>query len=346
MTETHVTTEAGRTLNLRVGEWVEVRPIPEIIATLDVNGALDGLPFMPEMVQYSGKCFRVFKSAHKTCDTIELSVIRRMDNAVHLEGLRCTGEAHGGCQASCLLFWKEAWLKRVTAPVSGPRGAGTAAGRTGDDSAFVEVLQVHTRQPARPDDNVERFRCQATDLLKATHEIRKRDRFDPRTYVKDVTSGNVSIREFVFYGLLAMINAFTRTWFNRRYPSLRGLGGDKTPAVELNLQPGELVQVRSKMEILTTLNSRLRNRGLLFDYEMVPYCDNGTYRVLRRVERIINEKTGKMMTFSNACLILDGVACGGKLSSCRMFCPRSIYQYWHEVWLKRASPEAGAPADL
>src|SRR5208282_3103330 len=35
---------------------------------------------------------------------------RRVHQAIHLD-TRCDGSAHGGCQASCLLFWKEAWLK-------------------------------------------------------------------------------------------------------------------------------------------------------------------------------------------------------------------------------------------
>ena len=45
--------------------------------------------------------------------------------------------------------------------------------------------------------------------------------------------------------------------------------------------------------------------------------------------------TGKMRKMSNDCIILDGVACGGCLSSHRLFCTRSIYSYWREVWLKR-----------
>src|SRR5262245_31995892 len=97
-------------LNLRAGEWVEVRSVEEILATLDDQQCLDGLPFMPEMLPYCGKRFRVYKSAHKTCDTIQTFAIRRMDDAVHLDNLRCDGGAHGGCQAGCLLFWKDAWL--------------------------------------------------------------------------------------------------------------------------------------------------------------------------------------------------------------------------------------------
>src|SRR5262245_35615858 len=101
---------------LRVGDWIEVRSRDEILSTLDERGCLDSLPFMPEMLKYCGKRFRVYRSAHKTCDTIKEYKIRRMTNAVHLEGLRCDGEAHGGCQAGCLLFWKEAWLKPIATP--------------------------------------------------------------------------------------------------------------------------------------------------------------------------------------------------------------------------------------
>ena len=80
----------------------------EILATLDSEGGVDGLPFMAEMLQYCGRRFRVFKSAHKSCNTLGGGGIRRMPDAVFLEDLRCDGQAHGGCQAGCLLFWKKA----------------------------------------------------------------------------------------------------------------------------------------------------------------------------------------------------------------------------------------------
>jgi hypothetical protein len=117
----------------------------------------------------------------------------------------------------------------------------------------------------------------------------------------------------------------------------------KTPSVVLDLQPGEYVRVKSMEEITATLDVNNKNRGLMFDVEMVPYC-GGTYRVLSRVQRIVNEKTGRMMTLPNACVILDGVVCTGCISSHRLFCPRSIYSYWHEIWLERAeSPASCSP---
>ncbi|MGD0614565.1 MAG: hypothetical protein ABSA69_03870, partial [Verrucomicrobiota bacterium] len=77
-----------------------------------------------------------------------------------------------------------------------------------------------------------------------------------------------------------------------------------------------------------------KNRGLFFDAEMVPYC-GGTYRVLKRVDRILDEKTGKMVRFKNQAVILEGVICQSRYSDCRMFCPRAIYSYWREIWLER-----------
>ena len=328
-----------RSLKLRAGELVEVRPVPEIMATLDASGSLDGLPFMPEMLQYAGKRFRVFKSAHKTCDTIHDFVIRRMDATVHLEGLRCDGSGHGECQAGCLLFWKEAWLKRVEsedAPGVAQRdphldiSAKHAA--TVKAEASLRESAVQSTQPGAPEER--RYRCQATELLKATSEVRRRDRWDPRFYLKDLTSGNVSVREFVSYGLFGIVNAFMLRWFGKRYPRLCGLARGTTPASDLNLQANEIVHVRSKEEIMQTVNAKLRNRGLSFDVEMVRYCET-SQRVLRRVERIIDEKTGRLIRLPNPCIILDGVVCSGNLSSERMFCPRAVYPYWRDLWLKR-----------
>src|SRR5262249_17516442 len=101
-------------MQLSVGDWVEIRSKEEILNTLDQQGQLDGLPFMPEMFRFCGRRVKVFKRAHKTCDTVNETGGRRLANAVHLD-TRCDGQAHGGCQAACLFFWKLAWIKPVEA---------------------------------------------------------------------------------------------------------------------------------------------------------------------------------------------------------------------------------------
>ena len=69
----------------------------------------------PRCCAWCGQRFRVDKLALKLCDTIDWTGMYRMRDAVHLEGSRCDGQAHGGCQAGCIIYWKEAWLKRIPA---------------------------------------------------------------------------------------------------------------------------------------------------------------------------------------------------------------------------------------
>ena len=322
---------------LRAGDWVEVRSAYEILATLDERGRLDALPFMPEMLEYCGRRYRVIKSAHKTCDTIAHYKGRRMANAVHLEGLRCNGKAHGGCQASCLLFWKEAWLRPVTKRELYAHPAELASVRQPVLKNVVarcdlKVLQHSTKVSIAEGDTVERYICQATEMLRATTPL---EWWDPRQYLKDLTSRNLRFRDFIYYGMIALYNLVMRSnWRGRPYPYVRGLAKGNTPTAVLNLQPGELVQVRSRDEIMPTINADRKNRGLSFDVEMVPYCGK-TFRVLSRVERIINEKNGAMTEIPRDCIILDGVTCSGCFSDNRLFCPRSVYPYWREIWLKR-----------
>ena len=84
-----------------------------------------------------------------------------------------------------------------------------------------------------------------------------------------------------------------------------------------------MVRTKDYREILETLDEEWKNRGLYFDAEMVPYTD-GEYKVLKRVNRIIDEKTGKMLTFKNGCLILDEVVCQARYAKCRKLCPACL----------------------
>lgn len=321
-------------LNLRVGELVQIRSKEEILRTLDEDCRLDQLPFMPEMLKYCGKQFEVFKRADKTCDTITKTGSRRMRNAVHLK-IRCDGESHGGCQAGCLLFWKEAWLTRV--PVT-ELASSTSRRGVNANSLATEASQHHctednliraTRKSASLDGDV--FSCQATELLNATSAL---PWWDIRQYVRDLVSGNVALREFVRVFFIATFNTIQRYRRGRSYPFVPMPTLRKTPAEVLNLKPGEFVRVKSKEEIIATLNTRGKNRGLWFDVEMVRYC-GGEFKVQKRVEQIIDEKTGRMLRLPNDCVVLDGVTCRANLSRERLFCPRNITPYWREIWLKR-----------
>ena len=110
---------------VKANEWVEVKGPLEIAQTLDADGTLDGVPFMPEMLEHCGKRYRVLRRAEKTCVELPGGVyaIREFTNndVFLLDGLRCSGASHDGCQRGCMFFWKSAWLKgSVDAPKATP----------------------------------------------------------------------------------------------------------------------------------------------------------------------------------------------------------------------------------
>src|SRR5215831_1163019 len=167
---------------LYAGDWVEVRSKEEILTTLDSNGQLDGMPFMPEMFAFCGRRFQVYRRAHKTCDTVFPIRGRRVDEAVHLE-TRCDGTAHGGCQAGCLMFWKTAWLKPVgkKSPGEDVQGSCVRLRVGGSGIACTEAdVWTHT-QISAPNSGVPVYVCQATRLPFATRDL---SRWDIRQYIE------------------------------------------------------------------------------------------------------------------------------------------------------------------
>jgi hypothetical protein len=338
-----------------VGDWVEVRSKEEILRTLDGEGRLDGMPFMPEMLAFCGKRFQVYKRAHKTCDTVFPVRGRRVDRAVHLD-TRCEGSAHGSCQAGCLIFWKDAWLKRVVngsiAQAPSPNAQASAGFGCTESSllARTKTLDSTDKDPS--------YICQATQLPYATSDLAW---WDIRQYIEDYRSGNVGLWRIIcgaaYFSFLRFTEVIGGPTLRRLYDNLcrlwggspfpRKMGtiprGQSTPVENLDLQAGELVRIKSHDEILRTLDTSSRNRGLYFDAEEVPYC-GGSYRVLRRVNRIVNERTGKMRRMKTPCVILDSVVCESRYSECRLFCPRSIYAYWREIWLERVGPRSESAA--
>jgi hypothetical protein len=328
---------------LRAGDMVEVRGEEEILRTLDVDGKLDGLPFMPEMLRFCGRRYRVRARAHKACDTIDWQELRRIESAVHLEDLRCDGSAHGGCQAGCLLFWKEAWLRRVEPEDDAASEWGTTSEQTpGTDAAgaskeaLFSATQIGTNEAGEA-----LFSCQATELLGASKGLLPW--WEPTQYVEDITSGNSTVRQVVRALLVGLFNRFQQANARflprfclirdcKRYPFIEGkaTSGD-TSTGSLGLQPGEIVEIKSREEIFATLDENDKTQGLRFDAEMLKYCGRRA-RVLRRIENIIDEKTGRMLTVRRDCVILDGVICR---SVYHRSCPRAIYAYWREAWLRR-----------
>jgi len=298
---------------MRIGQLVEVRSKEEILRTLDKKGRLEGLPFMPEMLEHCGKRFRVYRIAHKACDSVIINNSlqykgRKMKGTVFLEGLRCNGASHGGCDAACLIFWKEAWLKALDTKEKPPLSNhfGPKPQKREVPICREEDLRAGTRSA---ESNT--FICQATQLSAATSPLSP---FDLRQYLEDYRSGNVGawrmICSFIYVGYSALANAglklgrplrllydlFARLIGGIPYPRKPGdiPLGKPTPAETLNLKPGEWVRVKSHKAILATLDHYGRNRGMYFVADQVPYC-NRTFQIFKRVDQIIDEGSGHMI---------------------------------------------------
>lgn len=339
------TTKSAHPLNLRPGELVRVRTPQEIFLTLDDRGLLDGLPFMPEMLQSCGRTFSVFKRADKTCGH-SFTWMRRVHDAVHLSDARCDGAAHGGCQAACLLYWKEAWLERVESSngVESVNGSEPAPLTKKETKFLMETLRPAATNGTSASGD-EMYRCQATELPRASTQLRVRHLGQ---YVRDVRNwGFLKVLRSLASDAYNRFQSFSQRhlprWLRfkggRGYPFIAGtLEKGRTPSATLGLRPGDLVRIKPKEEIVKTLDRTNMNRGLSFDVEMLKYCGRMA-RVRGRVERLIDEKSGKMINIRRDCIILDGVVCTADHHVC---CTRSVFHYWREAWLEKMVDDTGS----
>lgn len=335
---------APQALGLKVGDLVEVLSPDEIRATLDENGELDGLPFMPEMLAFCGQRLTVHKVAHKSCDNISRTGLRRMNDAVHLTAgptvTRCDGSAHGGCENACSLYWKVQWLRRVEPgePVRPTSDAG--------DRALLPLLVEKSRKEPFEDGEV-RYSCQATEMLRATPEALPMKSLGQ--YREDIVSGNATLLEVVRSFLVFLFNRYQDLSAKVLPGRLRFRGGThwgfvrggvvsgRTPTEHLDLQPGELVRVKSREQILATLDANRLNRGMGFQEEMLRFCGR-TARVKARANRCLDEGTGRMLTMKNPCIILEDFVCAGAFMA---NCPREYVCWWREIWLERVEQDPG-----
>jgi len=299
------------------GQLVEVRSSAEIAATLDANGKLDGVPFMPEMARYCGHRVRVFRRAEKTC--VAGAGLRHLRSTVFLEALRCDGAFHDGCQRNCLFFWKEAWLKPVE-----DRAAPSQADAHPDRATSLWISQLPTRQGGK-------YSCQSTELLAATEPL-SRWNFVP--FIREIFHGELSVRVFAEIVYRAVAHRF----FGWKDPgNLAGTEGKKIKG-DLDLRAGEWVKVKNAEEIQAHLDAEGINCGLAFRPSMAEAI-GGRYQVAFPVQKIIVEQTGKMVHLKNT-VALKGVVCEGV---CAANCPRAEYLYWRESWLRRV--HAGTEAE-
>jgi hypothetical protein len=251
----------GVSLNyrLRPGDLVEVRTGAEILSSLDSNGTLDGLPFMPEMIEFCGRRYRVFQRVVQAAIDDVTQPLRgfRKNDVLLLEELRCTGLDHDGCQRGCIIFWKEAWLEKVE----------DARIQSSPVSEGQDRLRSRLKTAAGPGV----YFCQSSEFQKATNRLSNLQRI--KNCFSAVSVGNCSVTGM---GKRLAVWSFWRGRQKLIGPYPRG-NRKPTPVENIGLQPGEMVEVKPLAEIIDTLDKNGLNRGLHFTFDMRVFCGRQFY---------------------------------------------------------------------
>lgn len=296
---------------LRPGELVEVRSAGEILSTLDAKGTVDKLPFMPEMLAFCGRQFRVSRRAFKTC--VDDGDMRKLDDTVLLEEVRCDGASHAGCDRGCLIFWKTAWLKR-------PGELAT----NGDQQA---VSESDLSELAQRDGE---FFCQSSEIINASSPL---PWWNPQQYLWDLTKNRTPLPLF---SRSLMIAFYNKVAFKLKWQSWRAVTGSAKAGSNghqpLNLKPGEYVRVKPLTEIKSTLDQEGKHQNLLFAPAQADFCGQ-VMKVRDRVENIVLEATTKQRKLKDT-VVLEGATCDGV---CHRLCPRQSLLFWRECWLERVA---------
>lgn len=305
------------------GNWVVVRSADEILSTLDDNGTLDGLPFMPEMLSWCGKSFRVLRRVDKIC-VADAGSLRRFPkgDVVILDGSRCDGNGHDGCKHGCRILWKEAWLCSLD-----PNDARMAG-------AESDLRKLRAAVKVKSDEH--HYFCQSTELLASTEDFPSKRHQTMQIALTEIRGGDVGV-----FRALQMLALYVRQKILRKLGCDDWLRGPhkRTPTESLNLQPGELVRVKSQAQIVQTLDNKMSNRGLGICYEMMRCCGRKA-EVRYRVDRLIDERTGVMREIADTVSLGSMRGFGPLGEECLCYgepgdCPRGELMYWREIWLER-----------
>jgi hypothetical protein len=104
--------------------------------------------------------------------------------------------------------------------------------------------------------------------------------------------------------------------------------GGKTPSLTHGqIQPGDVVRIRSRHDIRKTLDTSGRTNGCRFTNDMYSHCGK-EYTVFKKVDHFFDENKGRTCKCRNL-FLLEGAHCA------RGTCHRYCFFFWHVGWLEK-----------
>jgi len=189
----------------------------------------------------------------------------------------------------------------------------------------------------------QRYFCQSTELFRATEAHPGKEKpWLLWIALRQILQGDLSARQ--------TLKLFSR-WLGLKAhravhgdDKIRGPHTKQTPVAVLDLQPGELVRIKPVDQVVATLDTRKRNRGIVVCHEMTRACGE-VAEVRYRVSRIIEERSAKMREINHSVTLQNHrgepslcyeCLCYGEIGDC----PRGELMYWREIWLERVNEPA------
>ena len=133
-------------------------------------------------------------------------------------------------------------------------------------------------------------------------------------------------------------NRYVKRWLKKTYYTYQRLREISSPHMDKKLsdavvpfKKGELVNVRSRDEIDSTLDPFKELKGCAFLPEMYQYC--GTQqRVLKSMQHFMDERDYKLKKVRGV-ILLENVICNGTPTFGA--CDRCCFLFWREEWLEK-----------
>jgi hypothetical protein len=156
------------------------------------------------------------------------------------------------------------------------------AGARTTPSCDTGLEELRARLKVKSDDT--HYYCQSTELSKATEAFPGRHKFWwVRIPFREIRNGDRSVSELL---KLFVLKYWQRLRLAVNSETLRG-PHKRAPSESLDLQPDDLVRVKSRVEIVQTMDHNERNRGLSLSHEMMRCC-RAVAEVRYRVDRLID----------------------------------------------------------